>query len=233
MSLIENPSKSYRILAKILKIFFNLLYHQFAWTYDLVAGLVSLGMWQDWIRTILPFVNRWPALEIGYGPGHLQVALKLSNEQIFGVDASQQMGKLARRRLRRAGYNPFLVTGNAQTLPFSDDSFCCVVSTFPAEFISDPKTVSEIWRILVPGGEFYILPIAWITGNRWIERFAAWIFRFTKQSPEFQERSKVGEHSAEWTSPWLIPFKKMGFRLEVEHVHLNSSMLMVIHGVKN
>lgn len=233
MSLIENPSESYRLLAKILKIFFNLLYHQFAWTYDLVAGVVSLGMWQDWIRTILPFVDRWPVLEIGHGPGHLQVALKQYNEQMFGVDASRQMGKLARRRLREGGYTPSLVTGNAQTLPFSNGTFRCVVSTFPAEFIADPKTASEIWRVLVPGGEFYILPIAWITGNRWIEKFAAWIFRFTKQSPDFQKISGGGKNSAEWTSPWLTSYLRIGFGLKIEHIHLNSSTLMVIHGVKN
>jgi ubiquinone/menaquinone biosynthesis C-methylase UbiE len=189
-------------------------------------------MWQDWIMVILPFVNRWPVLEIGHGPGHLQVALKQRDARTFGVDASRQMSKLARMQLRKEGYRLSLVTGNAQTLPYPNNTFRCVVSTFPAEFIFDPKTVSEIWRVLIPGGDFYILPGAWITGKRWIERFAAWIFRFTKQSPDFPESSEGGRNLADQTSPWLSPFQRIGFGLEINTLNLKSSRLMVLHGVK-
>jgi ubiquinone/menaquinone biosynthesis C-methylase UbiE len=223
----------YRALARLLDIFFKLLYHQFACTYDWVAGAVSLGMWPDWVLAILPLINRWPVLEIGHGPGHLQSALKQRGIQTFGLDASRQMGKLAIKHLRRSGYLPSLVNGIAQALPFPNGALRSVVSTFPSEFITDPETLSEIWRVLVTGGDLYILPIAWITGKRWTERLAAWIFRFTKQSPNFQA-TKEGETNLEdWTSPWVKPIRDIGFRLDIEHLSLKSSTLLIIHGVKH
>ena len=232
MLLVESPNIYYRALARLLGLFFKLLYNQLAWTYDWVADAVSLGMWLDWVLAIQPFINIWPVLEIGHGPGHLQLALKQKGVQTFGFDASRQMGRLALKRLRRSGYSPSLVNGIAQTLPFSNDTFRSVVSTFPAEFIADPKTLSEIWRVLVPGGDLYILPIAWITGRRWTERLAAWIFRFTKQSPNIQTTSEGETNLEDWTSPWLKPIWQIGFRLEVEHLDLKSSTLLIIHAFK-
>jgi len=78
--------------------FFNLLYHPFAWTYDLVAAIVSLGRWQDWLMQAMPYLSG-RVLEIGFGPGHLQVALNEAGMQAFGLDESRQMGRQARRRL--------------------------------------------------------------------------------------------------------------------------------------
>jgi ubiquinone/menaquinone biosynthesis C-methylase UbiE len=223
----------YRALTGLLRIFFKLLYHQFAWTYDWVAAAVSLRMWQNWVLAILPFINTSPVLELGYGPGHLQSALKRKGIKVYGLDASHQMGKLAVKRLRLNGYTPSLVNGIAQILPFANKSFQSVVATFPTEYIADPQTLAEIWRVLIPGGDLFILPVAWITGKRWIERIAAWIFRLTKQSPDFQ-LPNLGETSlADWSSPWLKPARQIGFQFEFEHLTVKSSILLVIHGVKN
>ena len=230
---IVSPNIYHRALARLLGFLFRLLYHQFAWTYDWVAGAVSLGMWQDWVLAILPLINIWPVLEIGHGPGHLQSALKQRGVQTFGLDASRQMGRLTLKHLRRSGYTPSLVNGVAQTLPFSNDTFRIVVSTFPAEFIADPKTLSEIWRVLVNGGDLYILPIAWITGKHWTERLAAWFFRFTKQSPNYQATNDGEPNLVDWTSHWLNSPRQIGFCMELEHLILNSSTLLIIHGIKN
>ncbi len=59
----------------LLRFFFRLLYHQFAFTYDLVAATVSLGRWKDWVLSVVPFIEGTRILEIGHGPGHLQRAL--------------------------------------------------------------------------------------------------------------------------------------------------------------
>ena len=64
-----------RVMQTLLRIFFQLLYHPFAWAYDLVAGLVSLGRWKSWVLCGLPLLAG-RVLEIGFGPGHLQAALQ-------------------------------------------------------------------------------------------------------------------------------------------------------------
>src|SRR5829696_5663227 len=86
----------------LLRIFFYLLYHPFAFTYDLVAATVSLGRWKDWVLSVVPFVEGNRILEIGHGPGHLQRVLLSRNLFTVGIDESAPMGRLARRNLTRS-----------------------------------------------------------------------------------------------------------------------------------
>jgi ubiquinone/menaquinone biosynthesis C-methylase UbiE len=205
-----------RILSGFLRVFFKLLYHQFAWTYDLVAAAVSLGMWQDWVRLVLPYLPGPRVLELGHGPGHLQVALNKAGVQVFGLDESRQMGCLAFRRIERFSFIPLLVNGYAQFTPFSNSSFNQVTATFPSEYIVDPHSLAEIYRILAPGGSLIILPLAWITGRQPHERFAAWLFRFTKQAPDFDVRMTE-------------PFRQAGFDTKTTLIpHRSSTSLLIL-----
>ncbi len=69
-----------------LRFFFRLLYHQFAFTYDLVAAAVSFTRWKDWVMSVLPFIEGNWILEIGHGPGHLQRILLSRNLFTVGID---------------------------------------------------------------------------------------------------------------------------------------------------
>jgi ubiquinone/menaquinone biosynthesis C-methylase UbiE len=170
-----------RLLLSLFRLFFHLLYHQFAWTYDLVASVVSLGRWQTWVLCALPYLDG-RVLEIGFGPGHLQLALQARSQPVYGMDESLQMVRQARRRLLRRGYPANLARGIAQHLPFHSNTFDTVVATFPAEYIFDPLTLSEIRRLLASSGKLVILPNAWITGTGPLERLAAWLFSVTGQA---------------------------------------------------
>lgn len=169
------------MMRRLLGKFFDLLYHQFAWTYDLVAALVSLGRWQQWLLVARPYLGG-RVLEIGFGPGHLQVALNQAGLEAFGLDESWQMARQARRQLH-IGNNPVrLSNGYAQNLPFPADCFDRVVATFPSEYIFEAQTLREIRRVLRPGGELVIIPSAWITGKGLSERLAAGLFQVTGQA---------------------------------------------------
>jgi ubiquinone/menaquinone biosynthesis C-methylase UbiE len=170
------------LIQVLLRPIFYLLYHQFAWTYDLVAAVVSLGRWQDWVQTALPHING-RTLEIGFGPGHLQATLSERNIPTFGLDESAQMARQAARRLRKNGEIPHLSRGYAQNLPFASGTFNSIVATFPAEYIFESKTLKEIRRVLTPAGQLVIIPTAWITGGNMLDRLAAWVFRVTGEAP--------------------------------------------------
>src|SRR5512147_1621186 len=121
---------------RFIKFGFHLLYHEFAFTYDAVAWLVSLGQWQAWGRTALSRVRGSRVLEIGHGPGHLLIALARSGRQPIGIDLSPDMIQIARRNIRRAGVNAPQVHCRVQALPFRSGVFDSVVSTFPTDYIA-------------------------------------------------------------------------------------------------
>ena len=161
-----------RLLVIFFRTFFSLLYHQFAWAYDGVASIVSLGAWQTWVQSVLPYLDGPRTLEIGYGPGHLLVGLCKKGITAYGLDESYQMGQITKRRSVSIGLHPNLIRGDAQTLPFADESINQVVMTFPAEYILKSVTIEEIYRILIKGGIVLVLPLAWITGRKPWERLA-------------------------------------------------------------
>jgi ubiquinone/menaquinone biosynthesis C-methylase UbiE len=147
-----------RLYRRLILRVFHHFYREFAWTYDIVSWLVSAGLWSRWALAALPRL-RGRTLELGFGPGHLQLALA-TRPGIAGLDASPQMGAIAARRLRRAGYRPRLARGIAQALPFPSAAFDTVVATFPAEYILDPRTHAELRRVLAPGGRLVVVPFA-------------------------------------------------------------------------
>lgn len=151
-------------LHTLLRFIYHLLYHYFAWSYDIVAAFVSLGRWNNWAREIIPFVHGTNVLELGFGPGHLQVEIIQRGLHVYGVDESSQMVRQASRRIRNNHLSANLVRGLAQHLPFRTN-FDCVVATFPSEYIFNPGTIKEIYRVLVPGGKLVILLTA-LPGNQ-------------------------------------------------------------------
>jgi ubiquinone/menaquinone biosynthesis C-methylase UbiE len=195
--------------ARALRAFFDLLYHQIAWVYDLVAFVVSLGYWKSWVYSVIPQIQGGKILEIGHGPGHLQVAFAARGYPVFGLDESAQMGNIAHRRLRNSSYSPRLARGYAQNIPFPKDCFQHVVSTFPSEYILDPNTIAELHRVLIPGGSLVILPVAWIQGNSPFHQAAAWLFRVTDQA-------------IPWNANQLAYFTRAGFHLQ--HIRCQGSV---------
>ena len=199
-------------MRSFLRFFFRLLYHPFAFAYDLVAATVSFGRWKDWIVEVVPFIAGTRVLEIGHGPGHLQRILLSRNLVAVGLDESPQMGRLAKRNTD--GF-AVLTRGLAQHLPFCDESFDTIIATFPAEYIADSLTLSEVKRCLCNGGRFVVLPAA-LPKNP----FLAWLFRVTNQAPS--DAMKIIQQKLE------EPFIQSEFDVETHVLDLESGRLIVI-----
>ncbi len=177
--------------------------------------MVSCGMWQTWINATIPRLTGSRILEIGYGPGHLQMGLNQMGKNVFGIDESPQMARLAHSRLRKHMLPNRLGRGTAQALPFAAASFDQIVMTFPAEFVYHPETFAEMQRVLTRDGSAILLPFAWITGHSLCERMAAWLNHITGEAPE---------HPDVFLSQLRIP----GFTMRSEMVKLRSSQLLFL-----
>jgi ubiquinone/menaquinone biosynthesis C-methylase UbiE len=197
-----------RLPAVFMRFFFKHLYTTFAWTYDFVAWLTSMGQWRAWQHAALINFQPGVILELGHGPGHMLLDFIEQERAIIGVDASRQMTRIANRKLRGIGKGCGVVRGRSQALPFKQASFIGVISTFPSEYILDPETLQSIHRVLEPTGKLVVIGLSKITGNGLHDRFAAWLYRITGLS-ENPEHAYV---------TWIDAIESIGFstRIEIE-----------------
>jgi len=215
-----------RLMSRFMRFFFHHFYHSLAWTYDFVAAIVSIGRWNHWVSTVIPFLQGTKILEIGHGPGYLQRILRNQNFFTIGLDESGQMIYLTKSRIEKADHKAInLVRGRAQALPFSDAKFDSVISTFPSEYISDPHTLSDIYRVLCDDGLFIVLPAAWMVGRNILDRAASWLFQITGETPK-NIREIVTER-------FVHPLEQAGFKVEKRQVEIRSSIVLILLASKN
>lgn len=207
-------------LRGFLRYFFRHFYTTLSWSYDAVAWVVSIGQWNNWVRTALDPMPDEPILEIGHGPGHLLAELCRRDRRVVGVDASMQMGRITRRRSLRAGQNVATVRALSQALPFAKETFSSLISTFPTEFILDPDSLAESWRVLRPSGKYVIVPMAEIRGGALFDRMAAWLFRATGQY-------------ADLPASWAMPMEETGYQVRRDDMNLERARVIRLVATKS
>jgi ubiquinone/menaquinone biosynthesis C-methylase UbiE len=169
-----------------LRLGFRLLYNEMAWTYDWVSRLLSLGQWRTWQRTSISYVVGEQVLELAFGTGDLLLDLSASGKRPVGVDFSPYMVRLTRRKLQRHGLPVPLVRGRAQALPFTDGAFDSLAATFPTQYIVDPLTLAEAWRVLRDGGRLVIVDRCRFLSPDWLSRLVGWLYEITGQRQELR-----------------------------------------------
>lgn len=206
----------------LVRFGFRLLYNEMAFTYDLVSKIVSLGQWRCWQRSVLKHLQpRYgaPLLELAHGTGDLQLDLHTAGYTTVGFDISPYMGRIAARKLRRRHIVPTLTRGDAGTLPFPDDTFPAVMSTFPTPFILRRGTMAEIYRVLQPGGRLIVVPSGLLVGQSPPQRVLEWLYEITGQ-----REGDVGG--------FATAFEKAGFHVTVHQETCPHSIVIVVVATK-
>ena len=101
------------------------------------------------------------ALEVGSGPGYLGLEWlqQTKDTHLVGLDKSPEMVGIARRHAQELELNKRArhLLGFAEAMPFADGAFDLVFSSRSLhEWIDPGTTFTEFWRVLRPGGLFYL-----------------------------------------------------------------------------
>ncbi|MGQ9599012.1 MAG: class I SAM-dependent methyltransferase [Anaerolineae bacterium] len=116
------------------------------------------------IQVLAQGVTHGVALDLGAGPGlmTLEIAQRLPGLHLIGLDLAAHMVEAAHRRAKRIGLDGrgFWPQADGHFLPFADDSFDLVFSSFALHHWRDPLAVlNEVARVLKPEGRYFIADV--------------------------------------------------------------------------
>ena len=92
-------------------------------------------------------------LDVACGTGNAAIPAAKRGARVTGLDLTPKLLEVSRRRAAAAGVEIELVEGDAEALPFADDSFDRVISLFGVMFAPDQqRATDELVRVCRPGG---------------------------------------------------------------------------------
>jgi len=97
-------------------------------------------------------------LEVGFGTGLNLGHYPEHVRRVTTVDPNPGMNKLALKRIAKSGIEVDQRELGGESLPFEDETFDCVVSTWTMCSIPDVgRVLNEVYRVLRPGGRLIFL----------------------------------------------------------------------------
>ena len=144
------------------------MFDHIAHRYDLLNRVMSMGIDKSWRRRTVRALSLSAGarvLDLATGTGDLAIEIARSEPttHVVGLDPSEGMLECGREKVTRAGLadRVELVSGDAQQLPFGDDSFHGVTIAFGIRNVPDrAKALREMARVTRPGGHVAILELS-------------------------------------------------------------------------
>lgn len=132
--------------------------------YDFLNHFLSLGIDRGWRKkAIAELKDLHPAhiLDMATGTADLAIeALSLKPDKITGIDLSEGMLSVGRKKIaaRKLDNVIELLKGDSERILFADNSFdACIVGFGVRNFENVEAGLSEIYRVLKPGGKLVVL----------------------------------------------------------------------------
>ena len=151
----------------------NDLFAAIARRYDLINDLQSFGLHRRWKRRVIELAAAKPgqrALDLCCGTGDLALALARRGAETTGLDFSEKMLEVAKvrsqnknlaseARLRTSAFRPpTFLQGDAQQIPFPDNSFDIVTVGYGLRNLTSwEKGLDEMFRVAKPGARLVVL----------------------------------------------------------------------------
>jgi demethylmenaquinone methyltransferase/2-methoxy-6-polyprenyl-1,4-benzoquinol methylase len=142
-------------------------YDKIAKVYDLLAERSEQPMREIGLDWLAPRAGE-RVLEIGSGTGHCLVALAEAvgpTGRVYGIDISNCMLARSRELLETKCLTDRveLTSGDAEQMPYEDDSFDGIFMSFTLELFDTPripKVLAECRRVLRPGGRLCVVALS-------------------------------------------------------------------------
>ncbi|TCP23686.1 demethylmenaquinone methyltransferase/2-methoxy-6-polyprenyl-1,4-benzoquinol methylase [Tenacibaculum skagerrakense] len=132
--------------------------------YDGLNRVISLGIDVSWRKKVVKLVsevNPKKILDIATGTGDLALMMaQLNPDKIVGLDISPGMLEVGKQKVNKANLSDKIemVVGDSENIPFEDNTFDAITVSFGVRnFENLDKGLTEIYRVLRPGGKFVVL----------------------------------------------------------------------------
>jgi demethylmenaquinone methyltransferase / 2-methoxy-6-polyprenyl-1,4-benzoquinol methylase len=132
--------------------------------YDNLNRVISFGIDVKWRKKVLKLVaetNPESILDIATGTGDLAILMAQTKaKKITGLDISPGMLEIGTKKIKEKNLSQTIemVLGDSENMPFDDNFFDAITVAFGVRnFEHLEKGLSEILRVLKPGGIFVIL----------------------------------------------------------------------------
>ena len=146
------------------------MFNNIASTYDRLNALMTMGMHTVWRRKALRGLQQAvgadtsaPLLDVATGTGDVAADLRrlFPNAPITGIDISDGMMSVARRKMERRGLKGITFRqADCQALPFEDNTFGAVTVAYGVRNFADlQRGYSEMLRVLKPGGRLCVIEL--------------------------------------------------------------------------
>ncbi|HYW97248.1 MAG TPA: bifunctional demethylmenaquinone methyltransferase/2-methoxy-6-polyprenyl-1,4-benzoquinol methylase UbiE [Bacteroidales bacterium] len=162
------------------------MFNQIAGRYDFLNHLLSFNIDKQWRKVLVRMVGRelesgkkespgGRILDVATGTGDLAFALsRLKAVSVTGVDIAENMLVVARKKAVKKGAHIEFVQGDSENLPFDTSLYDAVTVAFGVRnFEHLEQGLKEMFRVLKPGGQVYILEF-----SKPGKRFFSLMYRF-------------------------------------------------------
>ena len=186
----------------------------------------------------------WRVLDVATGSGNAAIAAARHGCTVVGIDYVSALLERGRERAAAERLDVEFLEGDAEALPFGDDTFDAVTSVFGTMFAPDHvQTAAELLRVVKPGGTIALAswtpdgfignlfrvvashvappagvasPVLWGTEEHLHELFGNRISSLAGEKRTFTWRFRSGEELVEFFRLWYGPTLKAFAALEGE-----------------